>query len=399
MDQPDQSKVNPRRRLEPPRLGDYAVPSVPEAGAYHNPERLKSAPEIGGIASILAEFDAASRSDQYSRALQKLIRSRQNVIPELLLRLEHEDMALAKKAALALGYLRSPQAISSLVEAAQNPNRQIHWHAATALACIGSGEAIGWLVKILTHPSIQVQAAAAKALGKGGLLAVSPLVDALKRGEDLVRIHAAHSLGQINSPLAVPALIQALSDRVRTVRFESAWALGQIRSPLAANGLAARLTDADISVQSQAAQALRGIGSPAIPALTEMLKNPSSHTRSVAARTLGQMGIDEAIPLLVEVMRKDDFPFVRCEAATALGEIGSQAAVFHLSVMLKDSDRSVRNSAARALRQTNTPKAMEILRGYSQNMPQYSVATEMPTVLQAAVPRYAVSSDDMTVLQ
>ena len=406
MDDFDKSKVNPKQKLEPPKLSDYRVSPVEftENFASTNDSsnaRTRSAPEIGGIASILAEFDAATRSDQYSRALQKLIRSRQNVVPDLIVRLEQDDMALAKKATLALGYLRSPQAISSLVEAARNPNRQLHWHATTALACIGNREAVGWLVKMLRHQSIQVQAAAAKALGRGGLPVVSPLVDVLKHSDDLVRIHAAHSLGQINSPLAVPALIQSLSDRVRTVRFESAWALAQIRSPLACNALAARLTDADLSVQSQAAQALRAIGAPAATALATMLKNPSSNTRSIAARTLGQMGIDEVIPLLIDLMRHDPFPVVRCDAATALGEIGSYEAVFHLSAMLKDGDRAVRNSAARALREINTPESIEILRGYNQavSIPQYSVSSsDMPTVLQAAIPKYSMP-DDVTVLQ
>jgi hypothetical protein len=116
-----------------------------------------SAPELGGESVILAEFDAASRSDQFSIALQKIIRCRDNVVPALLERLESNDMALSKKAAIALGYLRSPQTIAPLIEAVKNPQRQIHWQAAAALSWIGSAEAIKALVKLLSHPSIQAE--------------------------------------------------------------------------------------------------------------------------------------------------------------------------------------------------------------------------------------------------
>jgi HEAT repeat protein len=383
MNPPGSGKHNPAAKFLPPSSNDYRVQKPAE------PERGSSAPEIGGIAAILAEFDAANRSDRFSQALQKLLRSRANVVPDLLMRLEGNDLGLAKKAALALGHLRSPQAIPSLVAAALNPSRALCWHAAAALSHIGNPEAMDTLFKMLHHKSIQVQAAAAKALGRNGLPAVSPLIDALERCDDLVKLHAAHALGQISSPMAVPALIEALSHASRAVRFEATWALGQIESPLAAAALAERLTDGDLGVQSQAAQALKNIGPPALPALSAMLKNPASNTRSVAARTLGQMGLDGAMPVLVEVLQNDAFPYVRCDAARALGEIGSHDAVFHLAAMLKDGDRSVRNAVIRALRHINTPEAQHILRAASQSVviPQYSV------------PQNSDDSSDFTMLE
>ncbi|MEE3719365.1 HEAT repeat domain-containing protein [Tumidithrix elongata RA019] len=377
MDEPELKPVNPERKFAPPRLDDYRIPPQPKSNIDDRSPINQSAPEIGGVAALLTEFDTASRSDLFSQALQKLIRCRSDIVPDLLNRLKSDDLSLAKKAAIALGYIRSPRAISPLIAAAQNPHRQIYPQATSALAWIGSSEAISALIQMLQHPSVHVQAAAAKALHKGNLPAVSPLVDVLKHGDDLVKIQAAHSLGQISSPLAVPALIDALSSPTQSLRFEAAWALGQIRSPLAAIPLATRLTDSDISVQSQAVQALKNIGGDrVIAAISEMLNNSSSHTRSVAARTLGQMGMDEVIPLLVDRLRNDDFPYVRCDAAIALGEIGTYEAVFHLSQAIKDNDRVVRNAVVRALRQINSPDAQEVLKTLNQtiSVPQYSMA-------------------------
>ena len=386
MNQPHPEESNTAAKFTPPSADDYQAPLM------YEPDRVRSAPEIGGTASILAEFDAATSSDRYAQALQKLMRSRQNVVPDLLMRLEGNDLNLAKKAALALGYLRSPQAIPSLVAEALNPSRSLCWHAASALSYIGNPEAVGILIKMLHHNSVQVQAAAAKALGRNGLAAASPLVEALNRCDDLVKLHAAHALGQIGSPIAVPALTTALTHTSRSIRFEATKALAQIKSPLAATALAERLTDTDLGVQAQAAQALKNIGMPALPAIVAMLKNPASNTRSVAARTLGQMGIEEVVPVLLEVLQNDAFPYVRCDAARALGEIGSHDAVFHLAAMLKDrdrTDRSVRNAAIAALQQINTPEAQHIVRATSQAV---------------VIPHYSVSqnsdgSSDLTMLQ
>lgn len=362
-------------KINPPKLEDYRIPVSP---GYAIPEDryAMSAPDLGGESAILAEFDAAVRSDQFSLALQKIIRCRDNVLPALLERLESDEIAISKKAAIALGYLRSPLAISPLIAAAKNPHRQIHWQAAAALSWIGSAEAIGALVKLLRHPSIQVQAASAKALGRASLPAVSPLVEALKHNDDMVKVHAAHSLGQISSPLAVTTLIDALENGSKSVRFEAAWALGQIKSPLSANSLARLLTDNDISVQSQAVQALKNIGTPAISPVSKMLYNTSSHTRSVAARTLGHIGMEEVVPMLAQVLRDDEYAYVRCDAALALGEIGSHDAVFYLSQAIKDRDRSVRNAILRALAQVNSPEAQEILNNtkHTVSIPNYSVS-------------------------
>ena len=372
---PQLPAIPPASKITPPKLEDYRIPASP-GYALPKDRYAMSAPDLGGESAILAEFDAAVRSDQFSLALQKIIRCRDNVLPALLERLESDEVAVSKKAAIALGYLRSPIAINPLITAAKNPHRQIHWQAAAALSWIGSADAISALVKLLRNPSIQVQAASAKALGRASLPAVSPLVEALKHNDDMVKVHAAHSLGQISSPLAVTTLIEALEHSSKSVRFEAAWALGQIKSPLSAHSLAKLLTDNDISVQSQAVQALKNIGVPAIAPVSKMLYNPSSHTRSVAARTLGQIGMEEVVPMLAQVLRDDEYAYVRCDAALALGEIGSHDAVFYLSQSIKDRDRSVRSAILRALAQVNSPEAQEILNNIKHTVaiPNYSVS-------------------------
>ncbi|NJK34505.1 MAG: HEAT repeat domain-containing protein [Oscillatoriales cyanobacterium SM2_2_1] len=337
----------------------------PSPQSVSNYERTHPTPSsVGKLSDILAEFDAASRPEQLSQALIKILQCHEHeqVVPDLVDRLHSPDLATAKKAALALGYVRSPQAIAKLLGAAADAGRTVYWQATAALAWINSAEAVQALIQLLHHSSIQVQAAAAKSLSRCGLPAVSPLVESLRLGETLVKVHAAHSLGVISSPLAVPALIQGLDSSSGIVRKEAAWALGQIRSPLACTRLSQLLEDSDISVQSQASQALRNIGATSVTAVIQVLSHRSSHTRSVVVRTLGQLGREEAIAPLGELLLKDEYSFVRADAAIALGEIGTYESVAYLAQALKDGDRTVRKSASRALSMINLPEAQELLR-------------------------------------
>ncbi|MDX1978468.1 MAG: HEAT repeat domain-containing protein [Pseudanabaenaceae cyanobacterium bins.68] len=354
-----------------------------------------SAPELGGIEALLAEFDRADRPDRFSQVLQKLRRCRENVVPELLNRLDTEDLAQAKKTALALGYLRSPQAIPALVAIASDPERATFTHAITALSHIGNNESLNYLIGFLTNPSVQIQAAAARVLGKTNLTAAPALVDALKRGDDLVKINAAHSLGQLGAPVAVTTLIDLLTYPVSAIRQEAAWALGQIRSPLAAAPLANLLNDPDLGIQAQAIAALKNIGMPALAPLAQHLQHPSSDLRSIAARTLGQMAIEDSIPLLAQLLKTETNPYVLLEVVNALGETGaatqSYEAVYYLSPLLGHSDRALRNAAARSLKQINSLEAQEILR-VSQLQHLKSQRPKSQVTMDNVL-------DDMTVIQ
>lgn len=354
-----------------------------------------SAPELGGIEALLAEFDRADRPDRFSQVLQKLHRCRENVVPELLSRLDTEDLAQAKKTALALGYLRSPQAIPALVAIASDPERATFTHAITALSHIGNNESLNYLISFLSNPAVQIQAAAARVLGKTNLTAAPALVDTLKNSEDLIKINAAHALGQLGAPIAVTALIELLSHPLSALRQEAAWALGQIRSPLAAAPLTNLLRDPDIGIQTQAITALKNIGMPALAPLAQQLQNSSSDLRSIAARTLGQMGLEESIPLLAQLLKTETNSYVLLEVINALGEIGaatqSYEAAYYLSPLLTHSDRALRSAATRSLKQINSLEAQEILR----------VSQQQQLKKQQPKPQAAIDNvlDDMTVIQ
>lgn len=80
--------------------------------------------------------------------------------------------------------------------------------------------------------------------------------------------------------------------------------------------------------------------------LCQVLKEDDSPlTRHEAAFTLGQLGFRSAVPSLVDAMLRDRSPIVRHESAVALSSIGDDAIIPELKRAIEDEDEDVSNSA------------------------------------------------------
>ena len=80
--------------------------------------------------------------------------------------------------------------------------------------------------------------------------------------------------------------------------------------------------------------------------LSKVLKEDESPlTRHEAAFTMGQLGYRSAVPALVDAMLHDKSPIVRHESAVALSSIGDDEVVPQLKKAIEDEDEDVRNSA------------------------------------------------------
>jgi HEAT repeat protein len=203
------------------------------------------------------------------------------------------------------------------------------------------------------------------ALKEGGADSVPVLTELLAGGESgdwegaEVRWTAAELLGEIGAPAraGVPALVTALRDpdaHVRTVAAASLGAIGPAAAGEAIPALSERLHGDD---RLAAIKALCGFGAeakPVVPALIELLRDPSEEVRWNAALTLGKIGpgAQAAVPALIAAL-KDTDANVREHAAESLGQIGAEAraAVPPLTATLKDSSPRVRRDAVRSLGQ------------------------------------------------
>jgi HEAT repeat protein len=181
------------------------------------------------------------------------------------------------------------------------------------------------------HRSPSVRLGAVKALGKLGWLAkdaLPALAAALHDGEAKIREAAAAAVGQLG-PDAVPTLAGMLNHPDKYVRRNAVWGLGKL-GPLAKpvlRELCHALQDSDPRTASGAAQALGSMGTEgadAVPALAEAMRGTNIVLCRLAAKALSQIG-RPAMPTLITHLKHHD-PFVRGEAAVALGWMGPTAA-------------------------------------------------------------------------
>jgi HEAT repeat protein len=141
---------------------------------------------------------------------------------------------------------------------------------------------------------------------------VKDLVKQLKDGDNDARRAAARALadGGAESKEAVPALIQALKDRDTFVRRFSAQALGEIGpdAQSAVPALAAALDDPKKEVQSAAAAALSKLGPSGVETLVGIVKNGKKDPliRRQAITALSNLGTAArpAVPALTELVKE-----------------------------------------------------------------------------------------------
>jgi hypothetical protein len=120
-------------------------------------------------------------------------------------------------------------ALEPLIKALKDKDWNVRYDAAYALGDIGDKRAVEPLIKALGDEHMDVRYAAVYALAKiGDKRAVEPLIKALKDKEGYVRDIAAEALGNIGDKRAVEPLIKALKDKDWNVRESAAYALDEL---------------------------------------------------------------------------------------------------------------------------------------------------------------------------
>ncbi len=205
------------------------------------------------------------------------------------------------------------------------------------------------LLRGLKSPIPALRAKAARALGKTGPVgsdAFAQLLALTNDPEQVVRESAVQGLSGYGVQ-AVPTLLRLLNHSCKYVRRNAVWGLGKL-GPDARPAVAALvgvLKDADPRTATGAAQAIGCVGrtaADAVPALAEAMRGTNVVLCRMAAKALSQIG-QPALPTLVTHLKHHD-PFVRGEAAVALGWIGpaAAAAVPHLMQLLTSAAGSGR---------------------------------------------------------
>lgn len=289
-------------------------------------------------------------------------------------RLGDKNESVRESAAIALGRIGDERAFPSLIAALSDENSTVRLRAVQALGEIQSVESIGALTSMFKDNFDSIGFAATSALSKIGPKAIPAILSMSDSKNDRVRRFVAETLGLIGDAKAIPTLLKLLEDNSRDVGNAAAISLGKIgdqsfikhlaeayHAGFALEGVVAALgqfkdeTNIDLLIEAlsdetlrrKAAQSLRRIGSKRTYVLRAMVSALFFDDIEVtdAAVALLQTAPEKAMSLLIEAFEYND-AFKRQLAIDALAEIGDENCLKSLrEIMLHDPDAEVRQRA------------------------------------------------------
>ena len=293
------------------------------------------------------------------------------------LRLEPRTAGLLALAAVALllplaavrvwGETAEARRVSELRADLESSDPAARQAAAWGLGALDAEEAAGPLRARLADPDPRVRGVAARSLGRiGGADAFAPIAGLLADPDPFVRELAILGLEATGSDKVVSAVIPLLADPEMGVRSVAVSALGHAEGPEAARALAAVVVgDPDDHTRVMAAGALaKRVGEPdlAVPALVRLLGDADPGLRAEAAWALDQLASEAAVAGLAAQLAREPDPEVRSAIVQALAAFPAEPrALESLLVALRDSHPGVRNRAALGLAGSDDPNAAAAL--------------------------------------
>lgn len=249
-----------------------------------------------------------------------------------------------------------------LVKFTMHPRWEVQRRAALALGRLRDPEAATTLVELMSSSSPEVRVEAAFALGQLALPSTNKaLIKLFAEEKDLeVRLTLIEALSKVTRDSLPPEtdsiIVLQLDDDIPIVRAEAALALGRmaqrnLKRPQWSEKLSALLQDKGEEVRWRAAYALLRIAdSTTAPALAQALQDRSARVRMQATRALGVLAAHTPHAALQQVAQHDADWRVRVNAAAALGRLQYSPAEFSPAYFpLEDENLHVRITALQAL--------------------------------------------------
>lgn len=216
-------------------------------------------------------------------------------------------------------------------------------------------ECLDTMIALTEHPRFEVREVAAwwfaKRPGAAKIMVSQMKDDLLLAGSVNVR-NAADFVGRIREFGALPELQTALSrtDISADAKVAIVRAVGFMAHPDGNSILTAAMSDGSAQVRAAAATAWRDIlGQLTAKPLIGLLSDADARVRAEAATVVGAYGELDARVTLEQLVMSDTDPFVRRNAAWALGRIGALASAPALTFATNDSSGIVRGVAKASL--------------------------------------------------
>jgi len=229
-----------------------------------------------------------------------------------------------------------------------------------ALTTDKSPEALDVLLTQLEDPDPERRGLAALSLGeRRDDEARRPLIAALSDPDPFVRENAAVALVGFGGSEAIRAVVRLTGDSVTSVRSVSTWVLGELGSEVALRALLALIdVESDAHTRSMAVAAVTRItDQDFVPHLVSRLATPDETLRLDLVHALGMSAEPAVVPVLTEIIVRDESPMVRGTAIRALGEIDDPGRLDAWLAAMADSTWQVRNQSLLQLATLEEPRA------------------------------------------
>ncbi len=236
---------------------------------------------------------------------------------------------------------RSKAAQNAIDKAMTSSNSRERQQAVNSLAQRKDVESLASLIQNCEYPDVRIAAGfkLAELTDYTDIRATRGLLESLDDKTRGTRCHSAcEALGKIGDPSAVSKLLETLSDESRDqlTRFYVMNALKEIDDESVVYGLVeifAGLIDVQVrhSIIHELARRKHRIS---ISILIEALHETEQNSRQAAVRALGEMGDEQAIPSLIDVVLHDKSRDVKRDAFQALKNINVSIAVSKLIELL-----------------------------------------------------------------
>src|SRR6266851_5399955 len=321
-----------------------------------------------GVVDALARLLAAADTRVYDPALfRETLRHPDPFVRRqaaLVAALEDSAPAVQAAVAFALGLLKPPRAVASLLALAraapatrQGPPQT---EAVTAIAKTGGDEAAAALQELLkpdTGPAGAVQRSALlEAWRLGGRAPIAALMMHARNTDLVARRSAIYALARLRTARGVTVLVEALMDPEASTRAVALRGLSCVltnSAQIAPQDVVSRirplLRDGDWPVRVNALRALAtfrdsALAALALPLATDLVLNVAVQ----AETTLGVLGGSRAVAALQTGFASPTFA-LRRQAAIALAQADSAAGVATATDLTHESDWRWRSVAAEAL--------------------------------------------------
>jgi quinoprotein glucose dehydrogenase len=223
-----------------------------------------------------------------------------------------------------------------------------------------------------------------------------------RRTTDEVVKLLAHVDQRVRQAAQFELVARGEADRLKTVahdpahriaRFHAIWGLGQLsrQTPGVMEPVVSLLSDGDDEVRTQAAKVLGDVHgfTPAVAPMVKALEDAAPRVKFYAAMGVGKLGVKEAVPKIVELLRSnaDQEAYLRHAYVMALSKLRTPE---ELAGMSGDESSSVRMGALLGLRRLQSPLIANFLDDKDPNLVLEAARAINDVPIEPAMPKLAM---------